>query len=113
MFMSEHETPENSIKFEKFQTFDVKTQDNVFKLKISFNDKVLLFEIEKIAEFPKNIYNRILNVEELSKIDIFFLQFKTTEIMVNSFNLLIKNNNLSIIEENQSMKIQIVNPLKR
>ena len=111
MFMSEHETPENSIKFEKFQTFDVKTQDNIFKLKISFNDKVLLFEIEKIAEFPKNMYNRILNVEELAKIDIFFLQFKTTEIMVNSFNLLIKNNNLSIIEENQSMKIQIVNPL--
>ena len=49
----EHETPQQNIKFDKSKTFDVKTEENSFKLKISYNEKIFLFEIEKKDQFPK------------------------------------------------------------
>ena len=109
MDFEDHKTPDSEIKFDKSQTFDVQTNEIAFKLKISFNDKLLLFEVEKVEEFPKNIYNKILSLQELLEIDSFFLQFKTPEILVDSFNFIIKNNNLSIYEEDNVMKIKIIN----
>ena len=37
----------NNIKFDNSQSFDIKTNDINFTLKISYNGKLLFFEIEK------------------------------------------------------------------
>ena len=100
----------NNIKFDNSQSFDIKTNDINFTLKISYNDKLLFFEIEKKDEFPKNNYNLSLNFEDLGKINRFFLQFDSTSEVLDSIKLIIKDNNLSIIEENKQMKIKIINP---
>ena len=99
----------NDIKFDKSQSFDVKNNEISFKLKILYNDKTLFFEIEKTGEFPQNQYNKYINLEELGKISKFFLQFESSDEVVNSFKDLISNQNLSIIEENKQMKIRITN----
>ena len=90
----------NNIKFDNSQSFDIKTNDINFILKISYNDKLLFFEIDKKDEFPKNNYNLSLNFEDLGKINKFFLQFDSTSEVLDSIKLIIKDNNLSIIEEN-------------
>ena len=106
----EHETPQQNIKFDKSKTFDVKTEENSFKLKISYNEKIFLFEIEKKDQFPKNEYGKLLTLDDLTKIDRFFLQFETTEDVINSLDIIVQNKNLNISEEAQKMKIEIVNP---
>jgi len=106
----EHETPQQNIKFDKSKTFDVKTEENSFKLKISYNEKIFLFEIEKKDQFPKNEYGKLLTLDDLTKIDRFFLQFETTEDVINSLDIMVQNKNLNISEEDQKMKIEIVNP---
>ena len=100
----------NSIKFDNSQSFDIKTNDINYILKISYNDKILFFEIEKKDEFPKNNYNLSLNFEDLGKINKFFLQLDSTSEVIDSIKLIIKDNNLSIIEENKKMKMIIINP---
>ena len=100
---------EKDIKFNKSQSFHVKNNENNFKLTISYNDKILFFEIEKVGEFPKSQYNKYLNLDELGKINKFFLQFESSEEVVNSFKDLISNQNLSIFEDNKQMKIRITN----
>ena len=102
---------EKIIKFDNSDCFDINANEINFKLKLSYNDKLLYFEIEKVGEFPKNEYNKYFNLDEFGKMNRFFLQFETTIEIINSLISLIKNNNLSIIEENKGMKIQIQNPL--
>ena len=98
------------IKFNNSQSFDIKENKTTFKLKLSYNDKILFFEIEKSDQFPKDIFTKYLTFDELGKINKFFLQFDTLLEVVDSLKLIINNNNLSIIEEDKQIKLQITNP---
>ena len=98
------------IVFEKSQSFDIKANNSNYKLKISYNEQLLFFEIEKVSEFPKNNYNKYFNFEDLGKIDRYFFQFETILEVVDSLSNLIQTNNLTISEEDKQMKIQITNP---
>ena len=101
------------INFEKSQSFDIKANNINYKLKISYNEQLLFFEIEKISEFPKNNYNKYLNFEDLGKINNFFRQFDTILEVVDSLNNLIKNGNLTILSEDKQILIQITNPVNQ
>ena len=109
MSINDHDTPEKNIKFNKSQTFEIKTEEKDFKLKVSYNETVFLFEVEKKAEFPKNEYANLMSFDELTKNYRFFLQFETTEEVVNSLSIMVKNNNIKILEEDKKMKIEITN----
>ena len=109
MSINDHDTPEKNIKFNKSQTFEIKTEEKDFKLKISYNETVFLFEVEKKAEFPKNEYANLISFDDLTKNYRFFLQFETTEEVVNSLSIMVKNNNIKILEEDKKMKIEITN----
>ena len=98
------------IKFNNSQSFDIKENKTTFKLKLSYNDKILFFEIEKSDQFPKDIFTKYLTIDELGKIDRFFRQFDTLLEVVDSLKLIINNNNLSVIEEDKQIKLQITNP---
>ena len=108
--INDHDTPENKIKFNKSQAFEIKTKESDFKLKVSYNETMFLFEVEKKAEFPKNEYANLMSFDDLTKNYRFFLQFESTEEVVNSLSIMVKNNNLTILEEDAKMKIEITNP---
>ena len=107
--INDHDTPENKIKFNKSQAFEIKTKESDFKLKVSYNETMFLFEVEKKAEFPKNEYANLMSFDDLTKNYRFFLQFESTEEVVNSLSIMVKNNNLTILEGDAKMKIEITN----
>ena len=109
MSINDHDTPEKNIKFNKSQTFEIKTEEKDFKLKVSYNETVFLFEVEKKAEFPKNEYANLMSFDDLTKNYGFFRQFDSTEDVVNSLSIMVKNNNIKILEEDKKMKIEITN----
>ena len=111
--INDHDTPEKNIKFNKSQTFEIKTEEKDFKLKVSYNETVFLFEVEKKAEFPKNEYANLMSFDDLTKNYRFFLQFETTEEVVNSLSIMVQNNNIKILEEDKKMKIEITNPFNQ
>ena len=65
---------------------------------------------KKKAEFPKNEYANLMSFDDLTKNYRFFLQFETTEEVVNSLSIMVQNNNIKILEEDKKMKIEITNP---
>jgi hypothetical protein len=111
--INDHDTPEKNIKFNKSQTFEIKIEEKEFKLKASYNETVFLFEVEKKAEFPKNEYANLMSFDDLTKNYRFFLQFETTEEVVNSLSIMVQNNNIKILEEDKKMKIEITNPFNQ
>ena len=113
MSINDHDTPEKNIKFNKSQTFEIKTEEKDFKLKVSYNETVFLFEVEKKAEFPKNEYANLMSFDDLKKNYGFFRQFDSTEDVVNSLSIMVKNNNIKILEEDKKMKIEITNPFNQ
>ena len=108
-------TPEEKsekIKLENSSSFEITTNNQKYKLIISYNAQLICFEIEKLAQLPKTEYYLYLNMEQLSKINGFFRAFDSIPDIVASLkNNIIEKNNLSIFEEGNNMKIKIINPL--
>ena len=101
---------EININFTTKESFEIHSNKKNYVLKISLNDKLIFFEVEEKNIFPKGEYNIYLSLEELGKINKYFLQFDTLKEVLESFKKLIEKNNLSIINDEKKMKIKIVNP---
>lgn len=99
-----------NVIFDKFQIFEIKSNEINFKLKISYNKDLILFEVEKVGELPKNEYNKYFTIDTLGKINRFFLQFESPEEVFIFFDELVKNKNINIKEEIKQIKLEITNP---
>jgi len=97
-----------TIKFEEKKEYEV---DNDYLLKISYNQELMLIEIEEKILFPKKERNMYINLEELKKIDNYFCQFESLSEVCDSFEELIKMKNLSILKDEGNIKIKIINPV--
>ena len=102
--------PSEKIKLENNKTFEITTDNIKYNLIISYDEKLLCFEIEKVDQFPKKEYYLYFNKEQLSKINIFFLQFESISAIFGGLKFIIESNNLSIFEKGNNMQIQIINP---
>ena len=60
--------------------------------------------------FPNGEYNIFLSLEELGKINKYFLQFDTLKEVLESLKKLINKKILSIIKDEKKMKIKLINP---
>ena len=98
------------IKFNTIKTFNIEKNDEKFILKISINEELIFFELEKINLFPKKDFNIHLSLEELGKINKFFNQFDTMSEVLLSFETLLESKNISVIEEERKMQLKITNP---
>ena len=98
------------IKFDLKESFKFQSNEKNFLLNISLNEKLIFFEIEEKNIFPKEEYSIYLNLEELGKINKYFLQFDSLKEVLDSLKTLIKRKNLDIIKEEKQMKIKIINP---
>ena len=102
---------ENKINFNTTETFNIQiNEQQTFKLKISYNEKIMFFEIDEENIFQRKEFNLYQSLEELIKIDKYFRQFDNLDEVFNSIKILILNKNLTIIKEDKLMKIKINNP---
>ena len=109
-------TPQNlldkneGIKFTTTKAFNLEKNDEKFILKMSINEKLIFFELEKVNLFPKKDFNIHLSLEELGKINRFFIQFETISEVLISLETLLESKNISVVEEERKMKLKIINP---
>ena len=101
---------ENKIKFSSTETFNIQINEQKYKKKISYNEKIMFFEIDEENVFQRKEFNLYQSLEELIKIDKYFRQFDNLNEVFNSIKILILNKNLTIIKEYKLMKIKINNP---
>ena len=74
------------MQFKENKTFNL--EEN-FTLKISINETLLFFELDKLNSFPKKDYKIYLSLDELGRINKFFNQFESTQEVLVSFDTLI------------------------
>ena len=63
-------------------------------INISNNDKIIYFEIDELNNCPKKDFNIHLNLEELCKINKFFLQFDNLNEVSESLNKLLDSKSI-------------------
>ena len=102
------ENPKNEMNYDKTEIFQIEQKYN---LKISYNEKIIFFEIEEKGQFPKQDFNIFLNLEELGGINRYFNQFESLKEVFDTLKKLIEQNFLFILKEDKLMKIKIKNPL--
>ena len=109
------ETSEPSLALKNKKSFKIISNNLTYILSLSYDEKIILFEIEKEGEFPKKEYNLLLNLEQLYKIDKYFYQFEAFADIQTSFDTLIEMKKLTIIsnENEKVMKINIINPMNK
>ena len=102
----------NEIKFSISESFTIKgNNDNKIRLKISYNEKIIFFEAEEENVFPKQEFNLYQSLEQLTKIDRYFRQFDELKEVFEFFKAIISKNNLSVVKEENKMKLKLSNPL--
>ena len=105
--------PKPELKFNIKKTFEIKSNEQNFKLSLSHNEELMLFEIEKENAFPKQEFKLFLSLEQLIKINKYFIQFDSLDEVLTSFQTLFEIKNISIICEEKEMKIKILNPMNK
>ncbi len=105
--------PKPELKFNIKKTFEIKSNEQNFKLSLSHNEELMLFEIEKENAFPKQEFKLFLNLEQLGNINKYFIQFDSLDEVLTSFQTLFEIKNISIICEEKEMKIKILNPMNK
>ena len=102
----------NEIKFSISESFTIKgNNDNNIRLKISYNEKIIFFEAEEENVFPKQEFNLYQSLEQLTKIDKYFRQFDELKEVFEFIKTIISKNNLSVVKEENRMKLKLSNPL--
>ena len=102
----------NEIKFSISESFTIKgNNDNNIRLKISYNEKIIFFEAEEENVFPKQEFNLYQSLEQLTKIDRYFRQFDELKEVFEFIKTIISKNNLSVVKEENRMKLKLSNPL--
>ena len=80
------------------------------KLKIAFNDKMILFNITQCS-IPQKDYEVILSMEQLYKINKYFINFETSKELVECLINSLKQKNSNIKFEENKCYIEILNPI--
>ena len=115
--MEEHldETQKPNLNFQNKKSFKLSSNNSNYNLSLSYNEKLILFEIEKEGEFPKKEYSLYLDLQQLYKINKYFIQFENLADIQTSFESLIEMKKLSISdnEKEKCVKIIIINPLNK
>ena len=102
----------NEIKFSISESFTIKgNNENNIRLKISYNEKIIFFEAEEENVFPKQEFNLYQSLEQLTKIDRYFRQFDELKEVFEFIKTIISKNNLSVVKEENRMKLKLSNPL--
>jgi hypothetical protein len=111
--MEKYPDPNERIIFTNSESIELVNdkQNEKFKLTISYNSKFIQFFVEDLISFPKNEYIFISTLDELKKINRYFLLFENTKEAYKALLKSSKNKNLKIIQEKNICKISIYNQI--
>ena len=110
--MSSQKIKEETNTLNNSQEFRISQNDMDIKINISYNEKLITFELQEENIFPKKQYLKEFSLDDLIKIDKIFRLFDSLEEVLNFFRKLINNKNVSILKENEKeIKIKIYNSL--
>ena len=84
--------------------------DEENKLKAEFNDKIILFNLTQFS-LPKKDYELALTLEQLYKINKFFINFENTKDLVDWIINSFKQKNSGIKFNDNKCIIQMINPI--
>ena len=102
------------IQFSNTKTYKLENKNEIYQLKISFNETLIFFEIEKLNLIPKKDFNIHLSLKELGKINKFFNQFDEIAEVFISFDTLLGSKNISVFEEEEKkIQLKIHNPANK
>ena len=99
------------IKFKSMEIFYFYIEEKRFLLKLSYNNEILCFNVLEDKLLSLKEYILYQNYAELKKIDKFFFLFENIEEIFNSLKRLISEKNLTLLKEEDEIKIQIKNSL--
>ena len=94
----------------EFTNSEEYTIDNESKLTISYNDRIVSFEVNKSSLPPKD-FKAILSLEQLYKLDKLFINFENSKELVNWVTNSLKQKNSSIKFLDNKYVIQMKNPI--
>ena len=94
----------------EFTNSEEYTIDNESKLTISYNDRIVSFEVNKSSLPPKD-FKAILSLEQLYKLDKLFINFENSKELVNWVTNSLKQKNSSIKFLDNKCIIQMKNPI--
>ena len=109
------QTPKPNMNLQNKKLFQIASNNTNYSLSLSYNDKLILFEIEKEGEFPKQEYSLLVDLNQLNLINKYFSQFENFSEIQSSFETLIEMKKLNIKndEKEKVMKINIINPMNK
>ena len=99
------------IKFSKKEEFDFESNNIKYKLVISNNENIIYFKIKEINHLSKQDFNIYLNLEQLCKINKFFVQFENLNEVSESFKKLFENKSIKIETKDKEVLLTIINPM--
>ena len=103
-------TPKSEIRYDFKESFNIKSNENKdIKLTISYNERIILFEVEELNIFPKKEYSLYQSLNELEKINRYFRQFDNLKEVYESLKIIILNKNITAIKEENCIKLKIIN----
>ena len=110
--MSKAPNPIEIINFENSETIELENNQNKkLKFIISNNSSLIQLIVEDLISFPKQEYFFVSTLEELQKLNRYFLFFQNIKEVSQTLIKLSKNKNLNIIIENNICKIIIKNQI--
>ena len=103
--------PKEEISFIATQEYELLSNNKTFILKISYDKNKIYFEIKEKNSFPQKEYILNKSLDELMKLDKYFLLFEKNEEVFNSFKTLYSDKSISLIEDEKQIKIKIHNSI--
>lgn len=98
----------DKMNFNASETFKIKVDEKNIKLKISYNEKIILFEAEDEKDnFLRNSFSAFKNLDELKKMNNFFNRLNNLKEVFKIFQVIITNKYLSIEKEENQLKFKI------
>ena len=105
----ENENEFKGIKFDKNETYEYESNNKIYTLKIANNENIIYFEIDEKNNFPKQDFNIYLNLENLCKINKFFLQFENLNEVSDTMKHLIESKSIKIEKKEKEILLKIIN----
>lgn len=98
----------DKMNFNASEIFKIKVDEKNIKLKISYNEKIILFEAEDEEDnFLRNSFSAFKNLDELKKMNNFFNRLNNLKEVFKIFQVIITNKYLSIEKEENQLKFKI------